>query len=302
MRIAFGAPFEHALSRTKRALFSPFDLGKWFTVGFTAFLADIVNSHNGGGGGSNFRERTHWDWEDFLDFPGVVVDWFADNPGWFMLCLIGLVVIIAIVLLLVWLSSRGKFMFLHNVANDESQVSKPWGEYGREANSLFLWRVAFGLICLVPVAVLVGLGIHMAILLADAYYVPAGSILVIIGLGLAGLALFIAIAYIDLFLDSFVVPIMYRERVGVTSAWARFLSLFSQRPWHFILYGLMVFFLHLIVGLMIFIVGLLTCCIGFLLLIIPYIGSVVTLPISYVFRAFSLEFLEQFGPEYKVFK
>jgi hypothetical protein len=286
----------------KRALFSPFDIGKWFTIGFTAFLADIVNTHNGGGGGSSFRERTHWDWDDVQDFPGVVIDWLADNPGWFMLCLIGLVVVIAIALLLLWLSSRGKFMFLYNVANDESQVSKPWGEYGREGNSLFLWRLGFTLICLVPVAILIGLGIHVATGMAEAYYVPAGSIVAIIGLAFAGFALFVAIGYIDLFLDSFVIPIMYRQRVGVTDAWARFLTLFSRHPWHFILYGLMVFVLHLLVGLVVFVVGLLTCCIGFLLLIIPYIGSVVTLPISYAFRAFSLEYLEQFGPEYKVFK
>jgi hypothetical protein len=51
----------------------------------------------------------------------------------------------------------------------------------------------------------------------------------------------------------------------------------------------------------IIILGLLTCCLGFILLIIPYIGSVITLPISYTFRAFSLEFLEQFGPEFKLF-
>jgi len=44
--------------------------------------------------------------------------------------------------------------------------------------------------------------------------------------------------------------------------------------------------------------GLVTCCIGWLLLVIPYIGTVVTLPFWYTLRAFSLEFLGQFGPEY----
>jgi hypothetical protein len=47
--------------------------------------------------------------------------------------------------------------------------------------------------------------------------------------------------------------------------------------------------------------GLITCCIGWLLLVIPYIGTVVTLPVWYTFRAFSLEFLGQFGPEYELF-
>jgi hypothetical protein len=46
---------------------------------------------------------------------------------------------------------------------------------------------------------------------------------------------------------------------------------------------------------------LFTCCIGFLLLIIPYIGSVVLLPVFYTFRAFSIEFLEQYGEEFVLF-
>jgi len=36
------------------------------------------------------------------------------------------------------------------------------------------------------------------------------------------------------------------------------------------------------------------------LLIIPYIGTVVTLPFWYTFRAFSLEYLAQFGPDYNL--
>ncbi|HSA94906.1 MAG TPA: hypothetical protein VLJ16_02560, partial [Acidobacteriota bacterium] len=47
--------------------------------------------------------------------------------------------------------------------------------------------------------------------------------------------------------------------------------------------------------------GLVTCCVGWFLLIIPYIGTVITLPFWYLLRAFSLEFLAQFGPDYDVF-
>jgi hypothetical protein len=36
-------------------------------------------------------------------------------------------------------------------------------------------------------------------------------------------------------------------------------------------------------------------------MIIPYVGTVVTLPIWYTLRAFSLEYLAQFGPEYDLF-
>lgn len=57
----------------------------------------------------------------------------------------------------------------------------------------------------------------------------------------------------------------------------------------------------IIVVISVIVLGLATCCIGFLFLIIPYIGSVIMLPVSVTFRAFSVEFLEQFGGEYKIF-
>lgn len=303
MRIAYIAPLERGLSRMKHALFTPFDLGKWFTLGFTVFLAEIINSHNGGGGGgsSSARERIHVGLDDIRDIPEAVFNWFADNPIWFAACLFGLIALIAIVLILTWLSSRGKFMFLYNVATEDAKVSKPWREYGREADSLFLWRVVFGLISLVPTVLLIGFGLRIAFEIWDGYYPTALMIIGLISLGLIALVFFIAIAYIDLFLNAFVVPIMYRERLPATGAWQRFLALFSRHPWHFILYGLVVFFLHLMVSVCLFVVGLFTCCFGLLILAIPYIGSVITLPISYTYRAFSLEYLEQFGPEYKIF-
>ena len=40
--------------------------------------------------------------------------------------------------------------------------------------------------------------------------------------------------------------------------------------------------------------GLMTCCLGFLLLMVPYISSVLVLPISVFYRSFTFEFLAQF--------
>ena len=47
--------------------------------------------------------------------------------------------------------------------------------------------------------------------------------------------------------------------------------------------------------------GCLTCCCGFILISLPYIGSVCLLPVSFTLRAFSLEFLAQWGPDYSAF-
>lgn len=45
--IAFFAPLGGAWNRMKIALFQPFDLHKWFVVGFTAFLAGLADGNRG---------------------------------------------------------------------------------------------------------------------------------------------------------------------------------------------------------------------------------------------------------------
>ena len=50
-KIEVFAPFSAAIDLTKLILFQPFDLGKWFTIGFAAFLANL-----GGGNGFSYRK------------------------------------------------------------------------------------------------------------------------------------------------------------------------------------------------------------------------------------------------------
>jgi hypothetical protein len=84
-------------------------------------------------------------------------------------------------------------------------------------------------------------------------------------------------------------------------AWSVFLRLLTIHPLQFAGYSLLVLFLVFVLVVAIIVAGLATCCIGFLILAIPYINQVLLLPVSYTWRAFSVEFLEQFGPEYQIF-
>ncbi|MCK7479509.1 MAG: hypothetical protein M0C28_20810 [Candidatus Moduliflexus flocculans] len=58
MTIQFLEPLHRAWNRMKIALFKPFDLHKWFVVGFTAFLAGDDGRCTGGSGGGRVPERT----------------------------------------------------------------------------------------------------------------------------------------------------------------------------------------------------------------------------------------------------
>jgi len=300
MNIAYLEPLGRAWNRMKIALFKPFDLHKWFVVGFSAFLAGLTEGPRGsgssggrGGGDLSFRE--------FLNLPHKAWEWLMNHPGWFALILfiIGFITVLAIVL--TWLSSRGTFMFLDNVVQDKAEIAKPWKRFKMEGNSLFLWRVGFGLFCFALFIMFFVLFFTAASHLYEEGYFQRIPVGFIAGMVLLFILMIIIIGYISMFLKNFVVPIMYKNNIKTTQAWGRFLSLFSRHPLHFILYGLLVFVLTILFVIFVIFAGLLTCLIGFVVLIIPYIGTVATLPIWYTYRAFSLEYLAQFGPEYELF-
>lgn len=296
--IAYFEPLGRAWNRMKAALFQPFDLHKWFVVGFTAFLAGLADWNRGSGGS---RGRGDWSFREFLGFPGRAWDWLTGHPGWFVLILFGVFVLIVVGLFVLWLSSRGKFMFLHNVVHDKAEVANPWREYKKEGDSLFLWRLVFSLICFILFVSLAVIFFVGASQLSRGSFYDQVPVPFIILMGLIFLLMIVLVGFISTFLDGFVVPIMYKHRLTATKGWGRFLSLFGKYPFHFILFGLFMFVMVILFVIFVVVAGLMTCCIGFFLLIIPYIGTVVTLPIWYWFRAFSVEFLAQFGDDYGLF-
>ena len=119
------------------------------------------------------------------------------------------------------------------------------------------------------------------------------------GLGFFAISLFSA--FIFILLRDFVIQIMYRDRISGWEAIQKFLPLFFSQFLYFVGYGIFRLLVSLLIFVGILICGCITCCIGFLILAIPYINAVVLLPVSYAMRAFAVEFLEQFGPEYQVF-
>jgi hypothetical protein len=291
-------PLSKALGRMKKALFQPFDLNIWLRLGFTAWLAGLTDFRGGGGSGSGKGKP---DWDDFFEFPDVAWNWLQSHPLWFNLIIIGVVLLIILLTVIIWVSSRGKFMFLHNVAKGKNDVSYAWSEYKKEGNSLFLWRFFFRwLACAIIILVLV----YAFYASKEMYYGGFPDVLIfwrIAGIILLFFTCVVIIGYVSLFLNDFAVPLMYGQRIGIIQAWMKFLPLFGRHFFTFVIYGLFVTGLHIAVAIVVLFLCLITCCIGLLLLAIPFIGSVMLLPVSYTFRAYSIEFLAQFGDEFNVF-
>jgi MFS family permease len=298
MTILFMEPLNKGWGRMKAALFRPFNLHKWFVVGFNAFLAGLMNASNGSSGARGQKDA---DFGEFIHFPQTAWDWLTSHPGWAVAIIFGILVAIAVIVVLTWISSRGVFMFLESVVRDRVEIAKPWREYQKEGDSLFVWRLVFGLITFVAFGALAAWFFIQGGAIYDRSFDRTVPILLIVGAVLLVLAVVLVIGYIMLFLQDFVAALMYKNRISAVAAWRLFLGLFRRYPFHFLAYGIVIFLLMLVFVAAVVVAGIVTCCIGWFVLVIPYIGTVATLPFWYTLRAFSLEFLAQFGPEYDVF-
>jgi hypothetical protein len=300
MDIRYFDPLARAYRRMTKALFRPFDIRKWFAMGFTAFLAGLMDCHGGNGGGGG-RHWSRGDWDDIIYFPRHAQQWLVDHPQWVLLIVLVLALVLILIVVFTWVSSRGKFMFLDNVVHDRAQVTKPWYEFRNEAGSLFLWRFTVGLLVLAITAPYLVYCYSILVGVYESEWDVAALILPGIFMFLGLIAIFVLAKFLNLLVIDFVVPIMYKSRRTVLAAWGTFLPLFGKHLLSFIGYGMFIALLEIliVVGIIAFI--LFTCCIGLIFIIIPYIGSVVLLPVSFTLRALSVEFLEQFGPEYQIF-
>jgi hypothetical protein len=303
MNILYGQPLEQAWLRMKKALFQPFSLSKWFVVGFAAWLAHLADG-SGGGGPGNVRgiwRKEDLNVSDLGELPGRIWEWLLAHPVWLALIVAGILVVIGIIVLVLWLSSRGRFVFLENVVRDQALISEPWHRHRVKGNSLFMWRLAFSAICLFFFLIMAVLIFTTVVNMVRVESGQAEYILFLVLEGLVFFSVAVTIAFISFYLKNFVVPIMYRHECGAMEGWRRFLDYFRRNMGHFILYALFILVLAIGVGLCVILAGLLTCCIGLILLAIPYIGTVALLPISYTYRAFSVEYLAQFDEDLVLF-
>lgn len=299
MSISYSHPLSLGFKRMKKALFEPFDITKWFRIGFTAWLAGLTDCQGSSGGKGGNSSKA--DWDEFFNFPQTAWNWLIDNPLWSNLIIVGIVFLIIIVSIFIWVSSRGKFMFLHNVVNDRADISKPWHEYRKEGNSLFIFEFFWSWFAFATFMVF---AMYCFSTGKDLYYDNAANVAIfgaVAQMVLMFIGYIIVFGYISLFLKDFVVPIMYKHRLGILGGWGKFLTLFGKKFIPFVLYGLFIFILGIGVAIIVIFFALITCCIGLLLIAIPFIGSVVLLPITYTFRAFSIEFFAQFGDDFNLF-
>jgi len=294
MRIAYFEPLSRAWERTRVILWQPFDLTNWLLLAFAAWVAGFTTDTGSAAAwraDQNDIGRQHWDGFDHA------IDSFAASAVWIPLVILGIMVGVAFAVLLLWVTSRFKFIYLDSVIKGQAEIVKPWTTYESLGNSLFLWRLCFALACVAG-----------AVLTMIAFFAPAAGFSVhdaLAGLsvaagvlGVVGLTIFgIAATYVGLFTESFIIPIMYRYDLKVLDAWKAFLPWLKAQPFHFVLYGLFVLMLFVVFGVFFSVFCLMTCCMA----AVPYLGTVLLLPVWVAYRLLSVEFLAQFHADFDLF-
>ncbi|MCB9868122.1 MAG: hypothetical protein H6816_15970 [Phycisphaerales bacterium] len=292
-------PFNQSIQHTKKVLFRPFDLGRWFTIGFCAWISSFLEGGGnfsgiwnmggrGGGGGGG--------WPGFPGGQGGSGQPFGLSTST-LIAIVALLVLlgIAVSLVFAWVGARGRFMFIDNIARSRGAVVAPWREYRPQGNSLFLFLLVYGIAFFLVMIVL--LAVAGVIALPDIRarsWGPAATMAVVVGaftvvpLGLVG-------ALVSFVLHNFVVPTMYLWRVGAMEAW-RIVRIEVLGP-HLgacVLYFL--FRIVIFIGIGIVATGLTcaTCC----MTAIPYLGTVILLPLFVFSQSYALMFLQQIGPQW----
>jgi hypothetical protein len=278
-------PFGAAFELTKKILFRPFEFKKWLVFGFAAWLANLGS----GGGGFNYQFYRH---EEAQKLNHAISQ--IPHP----ILILGIFLLIFFVLVLVvlfaWLRARGGFMFVDCVVRNRGAIAEPWREFQKDGNRYFLFLLLiafiFAALLALPLIMLTINGHHNFSLHRDrldlyVLFAIAGWVFVM---------LLVIIAWS--LIISFMLPVMYRRRCGPYEAFRGAISLIAAYPGEIFLYGLFLIALGIATGLISCFAICLTCCIAAL----PYIGTVILLPVFVLFRSFSLVFLRQFGPDYDV--
>ena len=223
-KIEIFKPFGDAFELMKKILFQPFDLKKWFVIGFAAWLASL----GGGGGSFNYQPDGGGQIKKVDDAIGQI-----PHP----ILVAGIVFVIVVVLILIvvfaWLRARGGFMFTDCIVKNRGAIAEPWRDFRKEGNSYFLFSllIVFGLL------IFAGLLSLPFVLLAiqnddffrthDVYLISAFA---------AWIFVMILFVLAWALIGSFMIPIMYRQRCGAWQAFTLVMRLIAAHGGEILLY------------------------------------------------------------------
>jgi len=253
-------------------------------IGFPAWLATFFS-----GGGFNFREggnNNDWGWKSqHYGAPFSV----HNIPPWVIpVVIVGAILVLALVAVFLWLNARGRFMFTDCIVHNRGAIAAPWREYRTEGNRYFILQLVIALCSMVAFGALA-----LIFVIGNYWKGPFLPLTLLILFGLGLLLIFIVVSLVM----RFVVPVMYRQRCDAITAFRQVWTLIMSNLGVFVLFVLF----YLVVCVAGAMIGCLAACVTCCIAALPYVGTVILLPVVMCLFAYPLCFIRQFGNPYDVF-
>ena len=278
-----------AVDHTRRHLF-PFRFERWVALGLVAFLDQCGRGGGGfnipGPGGLGDTEGTRAEVESGLAWLAAHVVLVS------LLAAVVLALAVAVTALVLWINSRGVFMYIDDVAHGRSDVTRPWREHARHASSYFAWSFGLAMATMTAALLLVlAMGGVALVMIRGRSPVMVAGVATIVGLVLLLLAIVIAAVLVSVALRDFVAPLQLVSGRPCGEAFRLFLDLLRAHPGMFVVYLLLKVFFMLALGMVALVLGCCTCCFAFL----PVVSQTILQPAYYFERAWPLYLLRQLG-------
>lgn len=293
IREAFSISWE----KMKEILFRPFDWGTWLVLTLAFWLAGL------GEGGFNLSFRNLPTDRESM---GVLLQPIQTaaaqlnlTTGIFILLIAAILFFFAVTigLLLLWVRCRARFVVLDMLlrgARAESFGNR-WKLFQKQGNSFFFTQILLTVL-MVFCGICCGGGIFFALPLF-LEKPENGGIDLVTGCLFAALIVILALLSIGfaiylLLFQEYGALRMYRTGCPGAEALQELNRKLMERPWTFVRYliGLLIYFV--LVTLLIVLFSCLTCCIGGILLAVPFLSTMILLPLLYVRWQYSLEFFD----------
>jgi type IV secretory pathway VirB2 component (pilin) len=281
-----------AFARMVDVLFRSFDIVRWLSLGFCAWLSTISISppwngvtQRAGTQPVSVKELTDTVLDQLVRrVEGPVSGWLAVAALWAVLG--------------VWLCSlrsRGDFIFLHRWYRPDAPILASWRAARASGQALFIWRLGF--YCAMGLLFIAN-GVYAYVTVARPY-VQAGHLWdsalrqPAAVCGTVALLLALALVIVGHLAKAFVVPVMYWRGVSPSQAWLAVFDLCNQYPFSVLGYLCVGALCSLVASLAVFAFVIGTCCVGSLPLLLPYFNGVALLPVTLFFRGYAVCFLSR---------
>ena len=284
---------QQAWALVHRSLLDRSDAQRWLLLGFCAWLATLAEGALSSGS-QLIQVFLQFAMGSGLD-PSDLMDNYTEHLA---MLTIGANALVLTVMTVLWLRCHGAFMLLDNLAHDRALVRQPWREFAKPALSLLGLRLAVTATSLAALAGQGGAGAWLLWNDIQAQQLTGNSALVLAGLGTALVVTLLAWAVASTVVNDLAFPIMYARRCGSLHACRLAIRAVRAQP----LASLGYLVLRWLTGFVASTVAWFASCLTCFLTSVPFIGTVLLLPIPVFLTGYAACFVEQLDEEYRIFE